>query len=213
MAQGKSLTKRKCKFVLPDGSRCKRDAKEDSDYCTIPQHDDPDLIDLTDKQRRFVDEYPIDMNAAAAARRAGYSELTAGQIGSRLLRHPNIKRWLEKRMKEMSMSAVEAIKRMTDWGRGSLSPFFHVDDVTGEVRLNLASPEAQENLHLIKKIEFDEEGHPSKIELHDSKDAVDKILKIHGKYIDHFKVEDITPKPWDKEKGDPKEYIRKQLNS
>ena len=40
---------------------------------------------LTDKQMRFIDEYLIDLNATAAARRAGYSERTADRIGPELL--------------------------------------------------------------------------------------------------------------------------------
>ncbi len=37
---------------------------------------------LTDKQRRFCEEYCIDLNATQAAIRAGYSKDTAGVIGS-----------------------------------------------------------------------------------------------------------------------------------
>ncbi|MEG9482771.1 terminase small subunit [Mannheimia sp. HC-2023] len=37
---------------------------------------------LTDKQKRFVEEYLIDLNATQAAIRAGYSEETARQIGA-----------------------------------------------------------------------------------------------------------------------------------
>jgi phage terminase small subunit len=40
---------------------------------------------LTPKQARFVDEYLVDLNATAAARRAGYSEKTAEVQGPRLL--------------------------------------------------------------------------------------------------------------------------------
>ncbi len=40
---------------------------------------------LTPKQERFVAEYLIDLNATAAARRAGYSAKTAEQQGPRLL--------------------------------------------------------------------------------------------------------------------------------
>ena len=40
---------------------------------------------LTPKQERFVAEYLIDLNATQAAIRAGYSESTAKQQGSRLL--------------------------------------------------------------------------------------------------------------------------------
>ena len=37
------------------------------------------------KRQRFVEEYVVDGNATAAARRAGYSARTAKQQGSRLL--------------------------------------------------------------------------------------------------------------------------------
>ena len=40
---------------------------------------------LTDKQRRFVDEYLVDLNGTKAAIRAGYSEKNADKIGSQLL--------------------------------------------------------------------------------------------------------------------------------
>lgn len=40
---------------------------------------------LTPKQKRFVAEYLIDLNATAAAKRAGYSEKTADRIGPELL--------------------------------------------------------------------------------------------------------------------------------
>lgn len=45
---------------------------------------------LTDKQRRFVSEYLIDLNATQAAIRAGYSAKTAAKIGSENLLKPDI---------------------------------------------------------------------------------------------------------------------------
>ncbi len=45
---------------------------------------------LTWKQRRFVEEYPVDQNGAAAAVRAGYSASRARQSAWRLLRQPAI---------------------------------------------------------------------------------------------------------------------------
>ncbi len=41
--------------------------------------------ELTAKQARFCEEFMVDMNATAAAKRAGYSERTAEQQGCRLL--------------------------------------------------------------------------------------------------------------------------------
>ncbi|MFL9943719.1 terminase small subunit [Paraburkholderia graminis] len=45
---------------------------------------------LTDKQRRFVDEYLVDLNATQAAIRAGYSEKTARAIAAENLTKPDI---------------------------------------------------------------------------------------------------------------------------
>lgn len=54
---------------------------------------------LNDKQRRFVDEYLIDLNATQAATRAGYSQKTARQQGERLLSNADIQTALTSRMK------------------------------------------------------------------------------------------------------------------
>ena len=45
---------------------------------------------LTAKQQRFCEEYLIDLNATQAAIRAGYSEKTAEQQGSRLLSNAKV---------------------------------------------------------------------------------------------------------------------------
>lgn len=45
---------------------------------------------LTPKQKRFVAEYLLDLNATAAAKRAGYSEKTACEQAARLLANVNV---------------------------------------------------------------------------------------------------------------------------
>lgn len=47
---------------------------------------------MTMKQERFVAEYMIDGNAARSAKAAGYSERTAGRMGSELLSNPKVKK-------------------------------------------------------------------------------------------------------------------------
>jgi phage terminase small subunit len=47
-------------------------------------------VQLTEKQRRFAAEFPVDLCGAKAAVRAGYSRRTADRIASRLLRHPGV---------------------------------------------------------------------------------------------------------------------------
>ncbi len=53
---------------------------------------------LTDRQRRFVEEYLVDLSAAAAAIRAGYSPKNAGRVGSRLKNLPWVRAAIERAM-------------------------------------------------------------------------------------------------------------------
>ncbi len=53
---------------------------------------------LTDRQARFVAEYLIDLNATAAAVRAGYSKKNAGKIGPRLVGESRITQALADRL-------------------------------------------------------------------------------------------------------------------
>lgn len=57
---------------------------------------------MTKKQKRFVEEYLIDLNATQAAIRAGYSPDTAQQMGSENLSKPVIKNAIDKTIAERS---------------------------------------------------------------------------------------------------------------
>jgi len=56
------------------------------------------MAELTDKQKRFVDEYLVDFNATQAAIRSGYSEKTARAIGAENLTKPDIANSIQKAM-------------------------------------------------------------------------------------------------------------------
>lgn len=57
---------------------------------------------MTKKQKRFIEEYLVDLNATQAAIRAGYSPDTAGSIGSENLKKPEIRTRIEKAIAERS---------------------------------------------------------------------------------------------------------------
>lgn len=61
---------------------------------------------MTEKQKRFCDEYLTDLNATQAAVRAGYSKKTAYSIGEENLRKPEIKEYIEKRMAEKESQLI-----------------------------------------------------------------------------------------------------------
>lgn len=58
------------------------------------------MTKLTDKQKRFIDEYLVDLNATQAAIRAGYKEKAAYRTGAENLRKPQIQEEIQKRMEE-----------------------------------------------------------------------------------------------------------------
>ena len=61
---------------------------------------------MTEKQKRFCDEYLTDLNATQAAIRAGYSKKTAYSIGEENLRKPELKEYIEKRMAEKESQLI-----------------------------------------------------------------------------------------------------------
>ena len=73
---------------------------------------------LTDKQRTFVAEYLVDLNATQAAIRAGYSVKTAGSIGEENLRKPEIQAAIAKaqaeRAEKTQRTALDVLKDIQD---------------------------------------------------------------------------------------------------
>ena len=82
---------------------------------------------LSEKQRRFVEEYLVDLNATAAARRAGYSEKTCRSIGAENLTKPDIQaaiaEAMSKRAEQCDLSAEKVVRGLLDeaerFGEGS----------------------------------------------------------------------------------------------
>jgi phage terminase small subunit len=78
----------------------------------------PRAIRMTPKQKRFIAEYSIDLNATRAAIRAGYSKRSAAQIGERLLRNVEISTAVQKAndkiLTKAELTAEEVIQRIWD---------------------------------------------------------------------------------------------------
>lgn len=75
---------------------------------------------LTVKQSRFIDEYMVDMNGAAAAERAGYSRKTSRAIACELLTKPDIQAELQAR----GAALARELEVTREWvARGMLDAF------------------------------------------------------------------------------------------
>ncbi|HGF0411197.1 TPA: terminase small subunit [Streptococcus agalactiae] len=83
---------------------------------------DGKLSKLTLKQKRFADEYIISANATAAAIKAGYSKKTARSIGQENLTKPDIKAYIDERLKKLESEKIatqeEVLQYLTSIMRG-----------------------------------------------------------------------------------------------
>lgn len=77
---------------------------------------------MTDKQKKFADEYLVDTNATQAAIRAGYSKKTAYSQGQRLLNKVEVQTYLRGKAEEIQCEtiadATEVMKYLTSVLRG-----------------------------------------------------------------------------------------------
>ena len=132
----------RCIGLKKDGSRCTREKEFEDDQTPKEwrcwQHPVKDNKDssLTEKQKAFADEYIISMNATDAAIKAGYSEDTARQQGSRLLTNVDIKNYIEKRLKEKEAARIasqdEVLEYLTKVMRGEIDEETVVTENTGD---------------------------------------------------------------------------------
>ena len=109
---------------------------------------------MTEKQRRFCDEYLVDLNATQAAIRAGYSPKTAYSIGTENLRKPELKEYIDARMAEKESELIadqnEVLKYLTTVLRGeSQSEVVVVEsvgDFMSQARTMKKAPDEKERL-------------------------------------------------------------------
>lgn len=87
---------------------------------------------LTDKQRRFVEEYAIDFNATQAAIRAGYSKNSAGAIGRENLQKPTVRaaisEMLAERSEQAEVTAAEVRRQLVRIGFADMRDLFTWDE-------------------------------------------------------------------------------------
>ena len=80
------------------------------------------MLPLTTKQKRFCQEYLIDLNATQAAIRAGYSEKSAYSVGQRMLKNVEVKKYIAEQMERLKnekiSSAQEVLEYLTSVMRG-----------------------------------------------------------------------------------------------
>lgn len=73
---------------------------------------------LTDKQKRFIEEYLIDLNATQAAIRAGYSKNRASELGYQLLQKTTVQQAIQdaqnKRSERVQITQDDVIRMLLE---------------------------------------------------------------------------------------------------
>jgi phage terminase small subunit len=109
------------------------------------------MAKLTDKQRRFVDEYLIDLNGTQAAIRAGYSAKTANEQASRMLANVSIQQAISEAMAERSKrTGVNQDRIVLELARIAFLKMTDVVDSEGRINENASD----DDLACIESIKY-----------------------------------------------------------
>jgi len=144
---------------------------------------------LTPKQQRFVLEYLLDLSAARAAKRAGYSQKTASKIGWELLQLPHVaKAVTEEKAARERRTRITADRVLEQFGRaayydprklftrsGALKPIHEIED---DEAVGIAGIESVE----LTDAEGNVTGVVRKVRFIDRTAAMDKLARHLGLY-------------------------------
>ena len=143
---------------------------------------------MTKKQKRFVEEYLIDLNATQAAIRAGYSPHTAKDIGCENLAKPNIAAAISQAMAERSrrtgINQDRVLQELARIGFAKITDV--VDPDTAKIRLDAS----EDDLACIQsiKIKPNEFGTEREVKLYDKKSALVDLGKHLGLFKDKMEL-------------------------
>lgn len=90
-----------------------------------------DASKLTEKERIFADEYIKTTNATQSAIKAGYAENSASVTGSKMLRKPKVRQYIDEVMSERSKNTIatadEVLEYLTKVMNGEEKDAFGLD--------------------------------------------------------------------------------------
>lgn len=139
---------------------------------------------LTRKRRAWLEEYLKCWNATEAARRVEYRH--PNTQGPRLLLDVGMQSAIQNRLIEKTMSADEALTRLSDQARFDPGPFVYKDEEEGELHIDWESLKEANLTHLVKAVYQTRYG--TRIEFHDPQRALELIGKHLGLFIERREI-------------------------
>jgi len=157
------------------------------------------VSDLTDKQRLFIAEYLIDLNATQAAIRAGYSEDSARQIGTENLSKPSIAEEIDRRLKrradKLEITAEKVLQELAKMAFVDPRKFYNLDgslkhptELDDETAMSLAGMDIEEAYEHFGKGQAKATGVIKKIKLADKGQNLERLgrhLKLFTDKVEH----------------------------
>ena len=147
---------------------------------------------LSEKQRRFVEEYLIDLNATQASIRAGYSNNYANTNVSKLLQNTTIKEAIEKAMAERSRrTGITQDRVLMELAKLA---FVNAGDIIDTNDASIKEGASRDDLACIQsvkvKIMDSDKGTMTEreIRLHDKKASLELLGKHLGLFNDNLNV-------------------------
>jgi phage terminase small subunit len=166
--------------------------RQPSNIKTLKQHTIMTTIEelpLTPKQQRFCDEYFKDMNATAAATRAGYSRATA--LNGQLMQAPKIAAYIARRLGENAKRPLldqhALLNELESVAFAKMGNYF---DAKGNMKpVSELSEGERSAIWGISVTERKDGSKTTKIKLHNKLAAIEKIAKHLGLYNVEFMPE------------------------
>ncbi len=141
---------------------------------------------MTEKQRRFVEEYLIDLNATQAAIRAGYSVESAKEIGCENLTKPNIQNAIAKAIAERSKrTGVNQDRVIRELAKLAFVKMTDVVDAQGKIKEDAN----EEDLSCIESIKYKHSDSETGVSVEREVKIASKMkaLELLGKHLGMFK--------------------------
>lgn len=145
---------------------------------------------MTQKQKRFVEEYLLDLNATQAAIRAGYSPGTANEQGARLLANVSISRAIAQQMADRSRrTGVNADRVVLELARIAFANAGDLIDAGDATLKDDASRDDLAAIQSIKVKDMGDMGIEREIRMADKLKALELLGRHLGIFNDRLRLD------------------------
>lgn len=151
------------------------------------------MAKLTARQKKFCNEYLVDLNATQAAIRAGYSKNSAKEIGSINLTKANVKEYIQKRMESREqrteITQDKVLNELARIGFANIDDYVEIelDEYDRKiVKVKSTKDISEDKIAAISSIKEGANG--IEVKLHDKVRALENIGRHLGMFKDKIEI-------------------------